>query len=94
MRRFNFRYLPELNVKGWCDGNLVTFDQNDADTLQTLDYMSNNLDEYVADLGMERLVETVLHMWQIKENKKTVKKLISEESDGLSRDIYDNWNIT
>lgn len=86
MKRFNFKFLPALSVKGWCDGNLVTFDHNCPDTMQTLDYLDS-------DLSMERLIGTIMLNYQIKANMKTAKKIIKED-DGLSRDIYDNWNIT
>lgn len=76
MRKFKFKYLPSLYVQGWCDGNLVTFDHECLDTNQTLEYMTSGKDEEVIEMALERLVETVLHNYQIKENKKKINQLI------------------
>lgn len=86
MKRFNIGFLPTLKVKGYTDGSIISFDRDCPDTMQTLDILDSGEN---ADLAMERLVETIFHVHQIKVNMSSAKKAIKRDI----QDIYDNWDI-
>ena len=68
MKKFKYKYGFSGELKGWTDGNLVTFDYEDPTTLHILEYISQG--DY-ADMALERIIEGILF-------KHSYKKLLKK----------------